>query len=115
MSDCEERGAGVNSETEDEGVNDLAITQAKADYNYMMAGGDVEEPEDQISISKYQHLLLNDDVHQKIMQVLQETKILFKLSDFQMISLHILGSKRNLVLVSPTGSGKMLGENIIVN
>ena len=110
MSNFEERN--VDSESEEETFQDLAISQAKADFNYMMAGGEVEEPPDDISIAKYQHLMLNDAVHMKIMEVLDDTKIKFKLSDFQLISLHVLGSKRNLILVSPTGSGKMMGKKI---
>ena len=89
---------------------DLDITETEADYNYILAGTEVPEPPDEISVAKYHHLMLNDKVHQKIMEVLQETNITFKLSDFQLISLHVLGNKENLMLVSPTGSGKMLGK-----
>ena len=92
---------------------DLDISEAKAEYNYNMAGTEVPEPPDQISVEKYQNLILNDVVHQKIMEVLSETNLSFKLADFQLISLHVLGNKRNLILVSPTGSGKMLGKKII--
>jgi Lhr-like helicase len=53
--------------------------------------------------------MLSDHVHQKIMEVLSETNITLKLADFQLVSLHVLGNQQNLVLVSPTGSGKMLG------
>ena len=86
----------------------LDITQAEADANYDLAGGEVEEPPDQISIVKHQQLLLNDKVHRHIMEVLEEMKITFQLADFQMISLHVIGNHRNLVLLSPTGSGKMM-------
>ena len=86
---------------------DLDITKAQADTYYMIAGTEVDEAPDQISISKYQHLL-NDNVHTKIMEVLEDTQLKFKLADFQLVSLHVLGSKRSLVLVAPTGSGKML-------
>ena len=97
------------SEGDDDYDLDKDITKSQADLNYMMAGGEVDEPPDQISLSRYQHLL-NDQVHTKIMEVLKETQLKFKLADFQLISLHVLGSKRNLVLISPTGSGKMLGK-----
>ena len=71
---------------------------------------DVPEPPDEISTTKYQHLMLNDQVHLRIMEVLAETRITFPLSDFQLVSLHVLGNKLNLILISPTGSGKMLGK-----
>ena len=99
---------------EEESQNDcdfgLDITEVQAEYNYNLAGTEVPEPTDQISVLKYESLLLNDQVHQKIMEVLSETKLAFKLADFQLVSLHVLGNQRNLILVSPTGSGKMLGK-----
>ena len=103
-----------SSDEEEESQNDgdfgLDITEAQAEYNYNLAGTEVPEPTDQISVLKYQSLLLNDQVHQKIMEVLSETNLAFKLADFQLVSLHVLGNQRNLILVSPTGSGKMLGK-----
>ena len=98
-----------SDEEELESGYELSITKNKADFNYKMAGTDVPEPPDEISVAKYQHLMLNDEVHQKIMEVLAETRLTFQLSDFQLISLHVLGNKKNLILISPTGSGKMLG------
>ena len=88
----------------------LDISENTADTNYMMAGTEVPEPPDEISTTKYQHLMLNDQVHLRIMEVLAETRITFPLSDFQLVSLHVLGNKLNLILISQTGSGKMLGK-----
>ena len=103
-----------NDEEDLEAENEnLHISQAQADYNYMMAGTEIPEPPDQISVEKYQHLMLNDKVHQNIMEVLTEANITFQLADFQMISLHVLGNQQNLILISPTGSGKMLGRYLI--
>ena len=98
------------SDTEQEFDCGLSISKEEADRNYDIAGTLVDEPEDQISLQDHPHLL-NDDVHLLIQEVLEETKIPFKLADFQMLSLHVLGSRNNLVLISPTGSGKMLGEH----
>jgi hypothetical protein len=70
---------------------DLIISQTDADDNYDRAGAEVFEPADEICVAKYQHLLFNDSVHQKILEVLQENQIPFILADFQMISLHVLG------------------------
>ena len=89
-------------------VTGLTITKETADHNYALAGTLVKEQPDELSLEKYQHLL-SDKVHNMIMEVIEETKLSFELADFQKLSLHVLGSKRNLILVSPTGSGKMLG------
>ena len=86
----------------------LSISKFEADKNLEIAGSLVDDPEDQISVARNESLLLNDNVHQMIMEVVEETKIPFKLADFQLISLHTLGNQKNLILISPTGSGKML-------
>ena len=86
---------------------ELTISSCVAKTNYDMAGVEVPEDNDQISIVKYAHLL-NDHVHQYIHEVLLEIQLPYKLSDFQLLSLHVLGSTKNLLLVSPAGSGKTL-------
>ena len=70
-----------------------------------MAGKEVTEEEDEISLATYSHLL-SDEVHHYILEVLNEVRLPYKLSDFQLLSLHVLGSGNNLLLVSPAGSGK---------
>ena len=87
----------------------LMISKREADENYSLAGSLVDEPPDELNLVKYE-CLLSDNVHKLIMEVLNETKLGFQLADFQMLSLHVLGSKKNLILISPTGSGKMLGR-----
>ena len=89
----------------------LMISKEAADKNYELAGMLVDEAPDEISIAKHEELL-SDTTHVLIMEVLAEAQISFNLSDFQMLSLHTLGSKKHLVLISPTGSGKMLGKKI---
>ena len=76
------------------------ISQEVADQNYLLAGSLVDEPTDEISLVKYGHFL-SDKIHGKIMEVLEETKIQFRLSDFQLLSLHVLGSKNNLGQSAP--------------
>ena len=105
-----------NSESEDEmelQQSGLMVTKEDAERNYQLAGTLVDEPPDEINFAKHGHLL-KDTVHALILEVLQEKEIKFKLADFQMLSLHVLGSKKNLILISPTGSGKMLGKSSLI-
>ena len=109
--DCQ-KSDSENSDSDSEFDSDLMISKADSDRNYDLAGTLVDEPEDEISISKHEHLL-SDTVHLLILEILEETGISFKLSDFQMLSLHVLGNLNNLILISPTGSGKMLGGQLL--
>ena len=90
-------------ENEEETEDPFPISKAEADKNLDMAGTLVDETKDQISAAKYETLLLNDQVHSMIMDVLQEAKIPFKLAEFQLISLHVIGNQKSLILISPTG------------
>ena len=90
-------------ENEEETEDPFPISKAEADKNLDMAGTLVAETKDQISAAKYETLLLNDQVHSMIMDVLQEAKIPFKLAEFQLISLHVIGNQKSLILISPTG------------
>ena len=83
----------------------LSIPSHIAQKNYDMAGKEVTEDEDEISLAIYSHLL-SDEVHHYILEVLNEVRLPYKLSDFQLLSLHVLGSGNKLLLVSPAGSGK---------
>ena len=86
---------------------DFAISKQFADLLYDKAGTLVPEDPDQISIEKYNYLL-QDSVHLIIQEVLAENPLSFKLQDFQLLTLHCLGSLKNVIFVSPTGTGKML-------
>ena len=78
-----------------------------AGQNYDMVGEVVEEEASQITLSKYNHLL-RDEVGVAIEQVLKEHPLPYQLQDFKKLSLHALGSQKNVLLISPTGSGKMI-------
>ena len=70
---------------------------------YINAG----EQEEDISVDKYGHLLV-DKVAQTLQIVLEENPLPFELQDFQKLTLHALVSGENVILISPTGSGKMI-------
>ena len=84
---------------------DALITEAQAKSNYEEAGRLVSEHEDQISIDDHQDLL-NAATTAILDEVVNDLSLPYKLSDFQRLSLNTLLQKKDLVLLSPTGSGK---------
>ena len=85
----------------------FSITKIVAEELYNNAGKLIPDDEVQIKIGDYQHLL-SDPVHLIIQEVLSEHPLQCKLQDFQLLTLHVLGSKKNVILLAPTGSGKMI-------
>ena len=85
----------------------LPISKQLADDLYEKAGTLIPEDPEEITIEKYNYLL-SDKVHLVIQSVLAEHPLPYSLQNFQLITLHCLGSLKNVVLVAPTGSGKMI-------
>ena len=83
------------------------LLQEYLDSQYEKAGEIVEEEENQISIASNCHLL-SDPVALILEAVLEEKPLGFVLQDFQKLCLHAIGCLKNVVLVSPTGTGKMI-------
>ena len=86
---------------------DFTVSKTASEDNYESAGKLIPEDAEQITMENHQHLL-SDSVHLIIEEVLIEHQLPYKLQDFQMITLHALGSLNNVILLSPTGSGKMI-------
>ena len=84
----------------------LDISESLADQNYEAAGTEVEEEVDQISIEKNKHLI-NQEVDSILDDIVTNLKMPYRPSEFQRVSVNALGQQKNVVLVSPTGSGKM--------
>ena len=82
------------------------LLQKYLDLQYEQAGA-VEEKENQISIAN-NYDLLSDPVALILEQVLEEKPLGFVLQDFQKLCLHAIGSLKNVVLISPMGTGKMI-------
>ena len=98
----------TSSESEDddtEGDSESSISMANRNYNG--AGEVLGVERDEIKLANHPSLL-NDRVHLALQEILTEVNLSFELADFQKLSLHVLGSGENLVLLSPTGSGKMI-------
>ena len=83
----------------------LDISEELARKNYNMAGTEKVEDDDQISIAG-NAALMSDVVDRMIDEVTNKLDLPYSLSEFQRVSINVLGSKKNLILVSPTGSGK---------
>ena len=86
---------------------EFPISKEGSDDLYNKAGKLIPEDVEQIKIEEHPHLL-SDRVHLIIQEVLSEHPLPYKLQDFQLLTLHALGSKNNVILIAPTGSGKML-------
>ena len=97
----------TDSEAEDFPVvdNELTISKADAMKNYEEAGTLIPEEADDISFEKYGHLMISSN-DQILESILSELALPYQLAPFQVISLNILLQKKDLVLLSPTGSGK---------
>ena len=117
MSLCEEdasRFCESSDSDEDECLGDtsdtdnisLSISEHHARANYEAAGTLVEEEADLISLADNESLI-DPDVDKILTNILDDLQLPYQISDFQRISVNVLGSMRHLVLVSPTGSGKM--------
>ena len=91
----------ASTDEETEPVN-LGISQEMSRYLYDKAGELVPEDAEEISLTRYQ-FLLKDSIALIIEEVLFENPLPFKLQQFQLLTLHCIGSLRNVILVSPTG------------
>ena len=87
-------------------ADNLGISQELADKNYYAAGMEVQEEGDQITVENHRDLI-HSEVDAFLNDVVDELKMKYLPSDFQRVSINALGQQMNVVLVSPTGSGKM--------
>ena len=86
----------------------LSVSKEESDVLYDTVGMLIKVDEHNITMRSHSYLL-SDSVHSVIQEVLNEHPIPFKLQDFQLLTLYALGSQKSVVvLVSPTGSGKMI-------
>ena len=84
----------------------LDISKDQAKLNYEAAGTLVEEAGEIITISKYSYLIDNssDDI---LNSVVTDVGLSYQLAEFQRVAINALASQKSVVLVSPTGSGKL--------
>ena len=91
---------------EEEDEMKLGITAAEARANYEAAGSEVNEEEDRITIADNTHLM-NSDVNAILDKVVDEIQMPYKPAEFQRVAINALVGLNNVILISPTGSGKM--------
>ena len=84
---------------------DQIITEAQARSNYEEAGKLVPEEDDNISIDSHEDLI-NTSCIPILNDVAEQIALPYNLADFQKLSLNTLLQKKDLILLSPTGSGK---------
>ena len=84
----------------------LGISEEQARKNYEAAGTLVVEEKESITVTDYAHLM-NDDVDKQLDKVVDEVKLPYRPADFQRVAVNVLGSMKSVILISPTGSGKM--------
>ena len=85
----------------------LTISKEDADDLYENAGKEIPEDCDQITLDKYEYIF-SDSVNLILQEVLVKHPLPFKLMDFQLLTIHALGSLKNVILIAGTGMGKMI-------
>ena len=91
---------------DDEFGTTLGISVELAIANYEAAGSEVDEEPERITVAGNKDMM-NDEVDGALNQIISELDLPYKLAEFQRVAINGLAQKKNLVLVSPTGSGKM--------
>ena len=77
----------------------MNISKERADWLLDQAGELVDEDEEQLKVEKYKHLL-SDKINIIIQEVLSENNIVFKLQDFQLLTLDCLGNLKKCINLS---------------
>ena len=84
----------------------LSISAELAKVNLEAAGSLVPEEAESITIEKNQELMC-EEVENHLQQILEEVALPYDLAEFQRVAINAIGQLKNLILISPTGSGKM--------
>ena len=99
------------SNTSDSDECSVGITLEQAANNYRMAGDKIKKEESSITWDRFGHLH-SLEIDKLLKQVLNEIQFDKRLSDFQEIFLHSLGSRKDTVAVVSTGAGKTVATGI---
>ena len=85
--------------------HNLGISIQQANLNYESAGCEIVEPPDEITVAGNLEVM-NEEVDLVLDQVVSECDMSYKPAEFQRVAVNALGSMKNVILISPTGSGK---------
>ena len=105
-SDSEDSSTEEQLIVDDDSAITLGISVEQAMANYEAAGRDVDEEPDRITVAGNANLI-KSEVDDLLTQIVSDLKLPYTLADFQRVAINGLALKKNIVLVSPTGSGKM--------
>jgi superfamily II DNA helicase RecQ len=83
---------------------DISVVQAKA--NYVAAGTEVLEEADRITLANNAQLM-NSEVNDILDRIVDKIQMRYTPAEFQRVAINALGGMKNVILISPTGSGKM--------
>ena len=96
----------VEEEEADMGPDKLDISEKQAMANLKAAGTEVTEECDKISVEKHSELIC-PKVDAMLDDIVRKLSMPYAPSDFQRVAVNALAQKKNVILVSPTGSGKL--------
>ena len=91
---------------EDDSGRRLGISISQAEKNYDEAGIEVEEEEERITLAGNSELI-DMEVNEILDEIVDDIKMRYRPAQFQRVAINALGRLKNVVLLSPTGSGKM--------
>ena len=105
-SESEQEGMRRRESEMDQFSHQLGITIEQADANLESAGQYVDEEGERITVAGNMDLM-DDDADILLNEIVRDLQLPYKLAEFQRVSVNALAQKKNVILVSPTGSGKM--------
>ena len=80
----------------------LGISEAQARENYNVAGSEVNEEADRITVADNANLM-DAKVNDILDDIVNEIQMPYKPAEFQRVAINALGGMKNVVLISPTG------------
>ena len=84
----------------------LGITEEQVRVNYLAAGAEVEEESEGITVAANSHLI-DPTIDSVLNSIVNELNLPYIPSEFQRVSVNTVCQLNHLILISPTGSGKM--------